>query len=131
MRTRGRRLARLLLALAVVLVPQAAPGHARLTRSEPADGARVAAPAALQLWFDERLEAGFHTVRVSAFPDAPAGGSPDWAAGPPAVDRDDSRHLSVPLRPLPPGRYGAAWRVLSRDGHTAAGRIVFTVLPAP
>lgn len=32
--------------------------------------------------------------------------------------------------PLPAGDYVAAWRVLSRDGHTAPGRLTFRVVAA-
>jgi methionine-rich copper-binding protein CopC len=43
------------------------------------------------------------------------------------VDPKDRTHLMVKVGALKPGDYVVDWRVLSRDGHSAPGRITFTV----
>lgn len=99
--------------------------HARLTRSEPERGSTVAtAPGEVRLWFNELLDEGFNAVEIYV-----AGVKPrtNLAAGKPVVSRKDRTQLTVPVKLLSPGEYVVEWRVLSRDGHTAPGRMTFKV----
>jgi len=52
------------------------------------------------------------------------------AKGKPKVDPADRTHLTVGLAALKPGKYVIQYRVLSRDGHTAPGRVTFQVREA-
>jgi methionine-rich copper-binding protein CopC len=47
----------------------------------------------------------------------------------PKIDPKDRTHLSLDLPALDADTYALEYRVLSRDGHTAPGRINFTLLP--
>jgi methionine-rich copper-binding protein CopC len=127
-----------LLALAAVLVaqmfltgPRAALAHARLIRSTPAHQARLAAPPGrVELWFSELLEDGFNSVEVVRAAEVTAKPRTNLARGAPTVDRDDRTRMTVPVQELGPGDYAVEWRVLSRDGHSAAGRFTFRVQTA-
>jgi methionine-rich copper-binding protein CopC len=115
----------LLFSLALAVTAHA---HARLLRATPANGAEVsAAPSQLELWFNELLEGGFNTVTVFAASELGSKARTDFTQEKPVVDARDRTHLTVKLRPLPPGEYIVEWRVLSRDGHSAPGRFTFRV----
>jgi methionine-rich copper-binding protein CopC len=98
--------------------------HARLQRSEPrAKSTMRTPPAQVRLWFSERLEPAFSSIRV-------------LNEGKEPVDRADSRvdqsapkQLRVSLTPLLPGKYEVIWRVLSVDGHVTEGNFTFSVAP--
>ena len=114
--------------LLLALLPSAkAEAHARLVAASPREsGLLAAAPAQLDLWFDEVLDEGFHEVTVVPVDEAPA--KARNRAGVVAVDPDDRTHLSVPLERLPNGAWAVRWRVLSRDGRGARGRFEFRVI---
>ena len=96
--------------------------HAFLDHAQPAVGSTVAAPpATVALWFTERLEPAFSTVRVLG----PSGEPVDRGA--PQVGPDDATRLSVALKPLGPGRYKVEWRVVSVDTHVTNGSFSFEV----
>jgi len=124
---------RLLVGLCGVLVLTATPtamAHARLTRSLPVEKTALdTAPQQIELWFNELLDHGFNHVVV--FPASEVKLKPkersNFADGKPEVDAADRTHLTVKLKPLPAGDYVVEYRVLSRDGHTAPGRVRFTV----
>lgn len=98
--------------------------HAMLDRSTPRVGSRVkVAPARLELWFTEPLEAAFSTVKVV---DA---GNRQVDGRDAAIDKADRTHLSVAMAPLPPGRYRVVWRVVSLDTHATDGDFTFDVSP--
>ncbi len=121
----------LVLALAGLAAPLQAWGHAQLMRSTPANLARLStAPSRVDLWFDERLDSGSHTVRIIAVRVDLRQASAEKIAKPPRVDPVDPSHLTLDLPPLPAGHYVIEWRVQSMDGHTAAGRITFDILAA-
>jgi len=106
-----------------------AAAHARLTRAVPSDGSSLATPPAkIDLWFNELLDDDFNDVAVHR---ANADGGPaddeNFATGKPQVDPSDRTHLVTDLRPLAPGDYVVQWKVLSRDGHSARGRVRFSV----
>ncbi len=111
--------------------PRAALAHARLVRATPANQARLAAPPErVELWFSELLEDGFNSVEVVRAAEVTAKPRTNLARDVPTVDRDDRTRMTVPVQELGPGDYAVEWRVLSRDGHTAAGRFTFRVQTA-
>jgi methionine-rich copper-binding protein CopC len=119
-----------LLATLLVLAtgPTPAQAHARLERSQPANDATVAAPSTIELWFNELLDDEFNDVAVYR---AKADGSPaddaNLATAKPRVDDADRTHLTTPVGTLAPGAYVVHYKVLSRDGHSARGRVLFRV----
>ena len=111
------------LALAVcALTAAAAGGHAVLQRAEPrVEGTLKRAPDEVKLYFSERLEPAYSSVRVVN----------DRGA---QVDRRDSRVdrsnpvlLRATLPPLPPGTYKVIWRVLSIDADVTEGGFTFRI----
>lgn len=121
----------LVVAQVLLTGPHAALAHARLVRSAPANQARLAAPPErVELWFSELLEDGFNSVEVVQAAEVTAKPRTNLARGAPTVDRHDRTRMTVPVQELGPGDYAVEWRVLSRDGHTAAGRFTFRVQTA-
>lgn len=113
---------------AVLATPGDALAHARLTRAEPADGAVLTAPpTSIELWFNERLDDEFNDVAVYRARDGAPADEKNLAAGAPLVDEADRTHLETPVGALAPGDYVVQWKVLSRDGHSARGRLRFKV----
>jgi hypothetical protein len=98
--------------------------HAFLQRAEPRVGSTVRTPPAqVRLWFSERLEPAFSSVRVVNETGE-------------RVDKEDNKvtpsapkQLSVSLPPLPAGIYRVFWRVLSVDTHVTEGDFTFRVAP--
>lgn len=117
------------LAAALVLAARApAHAHARLERAAPANGATVAAPAAIELWFNELLDDEFNDVAVyRAKPDGSPADDANLATAKPRLDPADRTHLTTPVGAMAPGPYVVQYKVLSRDGHSARGRILFRV----
>ncbi len=115
------------LALLLALAPRAE-AHAHLVKSTPAKAAELStAPAQIDLWFNELLEEGFNTVEVYPASELTAEKHSNLTEGKVVVDAKDHTHLTVKLAALKPGDYVVDWRVLSRDGHSAPGRITFTI----
>jgi copper resistance protein C len=111
-------------ALAVLAEAGVAFAHAFLDRALPAVGSTVhGSPAEVKLWFTQRLEPAFSTVRV-----LDAGGA-QVDAKDKRVDRDDATVLRVSLPKLAPGKYRVVWRVLSADSHASVGDYTFEVAP--
>ncbi len=106
----------------LVLAPESGRGHAYLVKSLPVRRAVLfRAPARVQLWFNERLEAQFSRLSV-------------WNQDGTQVDlgdvevgRDDPTKLSVGLPALSPGTYTVKYRVLSVDGHVVENQFLFTL----
>ena len=112
----------LALAPIVVGVP-AASGHSAVIGTEPADGAVLeAAPATVTVTFDSGLiDVG--TALVVRVDDSLIVSSPQPTFG--------RRSLSTGIAAdAPPGRYTAAFRVVSADGHTITDSFSFTVTGA-
>ena len=129
----GFRLILLPLAIAVLisLGIQPAFAHARLVKSNPADKAKLEeAPKQIELWFNELLDKGFHSVAVYPESEVNSKDRTSLTKGDVKVDGKDSTRLTVELKTLKPGKYVVDYRVLSRDGHSAPGRLTFEVLPA-
>ena len=102
-----------------------AEAHAFLRDATPAVGSVVAtAPAAVAIDFTEGVEPAFSTIVVT---DA-AGTRVD--DGRPHAGAVETR-LVVGLKPLAPGRYLVAWRVVATDTHRTEGSFSFTVTPRP
>jgi copper resistance protein C len=102
----------------------AAFAHAFLDRALPAVGSTVhGPPAEVRLWFTQRLEPAFSTVRVLDR----SGRQVD--AKDKRVDRDDATLLRVSLPPLAPGTYRVVWRVVTPDSHASEGDYTFVVVP--
>jgi methionine-rich copper-binding protein CopC len=97
-------------------------GHSGLQRTEPpAESNLKRPPSEVKLYFTERLEPAYSTVRVKD----------DNGA---QVDRQDAHVdpsnpllLRATLQPLEQGAYTVNWRVLSVDGHVTEGRFAFQV----
>jgi len=110
----------------VLCVPTSAWPHARLVKSIPESRAVLStAPAHVQLWFTERLEAHFCQLSV-------------WNAAGQRVDRGDiqrdpenPKKLAVGLPALAPGLYTVQYRVLSVDSHIVENQFTFTVRGSP
>jgi methionine-rich copper-binding protein CopC len=109
----------------------ASQAHARLLKSIPSEnGEIVSGSKTLEFWFNELLEEQFNSVKVFAADSAGKQERKDFAKGKPRVDPKDKTHLIVNIEVLPPGEYIAEYRVLSRDGHSAPGRLLFKVVAA-
>jgi len=103
-------------------------GHAQLIKSDPPDKAELKeSPARIDLWFNELLDDNFNSIEVIPAAEISAQKHSNFAKGKPKVDPADRTHLTVRVTQLTPGKYVISYRVLSRDGHTAPGRIAFQV----
>jgi methionine-rich copper-binding protein CopC len=112
--------------LSLLLLPTSGWSHAGLVKSVPARRAVLSqAPARVQLWFTERLEARFCHVSVWNATEQQID-SADMRLGP-----DDPKLLSVGLPALAPGIYTVKYRVLSVDGHVVESQFSFTLRGSP
>ena len=108
--------------VAWVLCVGLALAHSGLERAEPPVESKLKRPPSeVKLYFTERLEPAYSTIRVTD----------DHGA---EVDRQDSHVdpsnpllLRATLQPLEHGDYTVIWRVLSVDGHVTEGRFTFRV----
>jgi copper transport protein len=113
-------------ALAVLITPHSAWAHARLRKSDPTAGARLAAaPPWIRLWFTEVPEIAMTTVSLldSTGARVPLG----------APERDPEGQDGVRLgiqRALSPGVYTVRWRTAAADGHPSSGSLTFRVTAA-
>ena len=114
---------RLLLVLAAsVLTVTTAAGHAVLKSAEPRVESKLKrAPEEVKLYFSERLEPAYSSVRVVD----DRGQRVDRGDG--RVDRANPVLLRATLPPLPPGTYSVKWRVLSIDADVTEGAFTFRV----
>lgn len=98
--------------------------HAMLDHAVPRVGSSMrVAPDRVELWFSERLEPAFSTLKVLDS----SGRQVD--RGDASVDERDGTHFTVSLTPLPRGSYRVYWRVVSVDTHATAGDFAFEVSP--
>lgn len=114
---------RFLTALALVaLAASTARAHAFLDHALPAVGSTLPTPpGTIRLWFTQALEPAFSTVTVT---DQSGQRVDDGDA---KVDGSDATILQATLKPLRPGTYKVAWRVVSVDTHPTEGTFVFHV----
>jgi len=107
---------------ACALTATVAAGHAVLQRAEPrVESTLKRAPDEIKLYFTERLEPAYSSVRVVNDQNV-------------QVDRQDSRVdrsnpalLRATLPRLPPGTYKVIWRVLSIDADVTEGGFTFRI----
>lgn len=120
----GRLFAAALVALATLgLAAPAAQSHSELNSSSPAHGAILAsAPPTLRMSFSEGILPRFSSIILTVEQGAPR-------ALPVAV-HDQTLTAAVP-KGLPAGRWVAAYRVVSVDGHPISGTVSFTVRATP
>lgn len=105
------------LARSSLIIAHCFPDHA-----EPRVGAVLAEPPEeVRIWFTEKLEPTFSTLRVLD----ETGTRVNKGDG--KVAEEDRQLLRVDLPSLPQGVYTVEWKVLSVDGHGTAGRFTFTV----
>ncbi|HEY3108669.1 MAG TPA: copper resistance CopC family protein [Chloroflexota bacterium] len=108
--------------LLLALAGRAGAHHADLVRSEPARGARVAAPEEVRAWFNQPLVVPGSGLAVT---DA-AGGRVD--DGQPRRVDGDPHSLAVRLLDASPGAYTVTWRVTAEtDLDYAQGSFGFEV----
>lgn len=114
------------LATALGVSPGTAGAHALVTSSEPAAGARVAAPPPLAVVrFNSRIDHARSQLLL-----APAREGGGGTADERRLDLADApdTELRAALPALPPGRWRLRWQVLALDGHITRGDIAFLVL---
>jgi methionine-rich copper-binding protein CopC len=103
--------------------------HARLIKSIPAEKGEIIGPKAkIELWFNELLEQDFNSATVFPSSEINSKTRANLAKGKPMLDRTDKTHLTIDVEGLTPGEYVLEYRVLSRDGHSAPGRLRFKVV---
>lgn len=96
--------------------------HAGLTTAIPAKDAQLAsAPNDITLRFNEKLEAGFSTIKV-----VDAAGH-DVEAKKAMLDSSDPAVLHVQLPALKSGTYTVEWVAVGQDGHRRTGNYKFAV----
>ena len=120
----GRASARRIgLALAVsVLTASVVAGHAVLQRTEPrVESTLKRAPDEVKLYFTERLEPAYSSVRVVNA----RGVQVDRRDS--HVDRSNPVLLRATLPPIPAGTYKVLWRVLSIDADVTEGGFIFRI----
>jgi methionine-rich copper-binding protein CopC len=97
-------------------------GHSGLQRAEPPmESTLQRSPPEVKLYFSERLEPDYSTVRVKDGRGAPIDHQDAH------VDPSNPLLLRVTLPPLEHGTYAVIWRVLSVDSHVTEGRFTFRV----
>ena len=110
-------------ALAIAFSAVTAWAHPKVVRSGPAANAHLTqAPAKVQVWFHEELDAKGSKLTV-------------WNEQNEQVDRgdskvslDDRKLIEVGLKPLPLGRYIVKWRAMADDDKAVTqGQFTFTV----
>ena len=108
--------------LAVCATATSGSAHARLTGTDPEDGARLTTtPDTVTLTFSDPIDEQFVRVRLTG---------PD-AAPLPVAPRVDAGTVAVTVPSKLPGKYSLAFRVVSKDGHPVSGTISFVVTGTP
>lgn len=124
--SRLRAIAAALASIAVIATPALLLAHARLVRSTPsADSTLATAPSSLTLWFSERPELRFSTIRLLDSARVPV------TLGDIAKLAGDPTALTAPISaPIANGRYTVQWRTAAADGHATSGAFSFVVAVA-
>ncbi|MBL8984227.1 MAG: copper resistance protein CopC, partial [Gemmatimonadetes bacterium] len=96
--------------------------HLRLTKSEPAKDAVVAAPSQLQLWFSLKPAMSVTAVKLTSASDVAI------KLGKPTHAGDVKLPVVVSVdEPLAPGKYTVSYKTASSDMHPITGDYSFTV----
>src|SRR5687767_5511847 len=112
----------LMIGWALFILAPKAHAHAKLLRSQPANGEVLREKAkAIELTFDERLQAT--EINVIIVTD-PTGKRVDKNN---ATVSEDGKKLLAELEDLPAGIYSVEWRALSADNHSIKGKFSFTI----
>jgi|APAra7269097451_1048561.scaffolds.fasta_scaffold00497_2 methionine-rich copper-binding protein CopC len=104
-----------------------AQAHPKLLVSTPAEGAKGAAPAKIELQFSEPLTTKFSGARLLMT------GMPGMSHAPMPVKAsvaggsDPKSMIISPATPLPKGSYKVEWRAVSADTHPITGNLTFEV----
>jgi copper transport protein len=114
-----------LLAFWVLWHATSAHGHATLLKSEPLAGSALdQSPHSVRLYFDERIEAVFNSLRV-----VDESGQRVDNQQPRVTGQGDV--LEVGLHPIRKGKYSVFWTVNSLDGHQVSGQFGFGLQSPP
>jgi methionine-rich copper-binding protein CopC len=101
----------MLVVLSLLGAAAVAHAHAHLVETVPADKSRVAAPATVQLKFNEAVKLTALTLQQGKEAAKPLTPLPSEA----------SATVSVPLPTLAAGDYVVEWRIAGEDGHIISG----------
>jgi methionine-rich copper-binding protein CopC len=118
-----RRLAPLLLAGSLVLLPTLALGHTELAASDPADGSTVTEPPdEVVLTFEGEVGEGSSFGVIG--PDGEAAGQGELD-----LEVADRNTLRGEVTVTEPGAYRVVWSVVGEDEHPVEGEVTFTYDP--
>jgi methionine-rich copper-binding protein CopC len=121
MKTRTSQLIHLAIIVAFTLLLPALPmAHAKLEKTEPADGATIAAvPPSVQMWFDEKLDAKVSKIELTG----PAG---KVAVGQTHAMGDKVLMADITGK-MVDGAYTVDYQTAGDDGHVQKGKFGFTL----
>jgi len=105
---------------ALCLVAAPALANAHLTKSSPANGAKIKSPHRVVLTFSEALEPAFSGALLLDKDGRNLSGEPVKVSG---------RVMTLSPAPLDPGQYTVSWHAVGHEGRRQEGRINFTVRP--
>ena len=112
----------LLFTVFLLIMPNAARGHAYPDHADPKVGATInASPDRVRIWFDSELEPDFSTIMVHNAESTMVNNKDG------RVNSSDATLLEVSVPRLPPGKYRVIWRVVARDGHLTSGDYTFSI----
>jgi methionine-rich copper-binding protein CopC len=107
-------------AAALCLVAAPAFANAHLTKSSPANGAKIKSPHRVVLTFSEALEPAFSGALLLDRDGRNLSGEPVKVSG---------RVITLSPAPLDPGLYTVSWHAVGHEGKRLEGRIHFTIRP--
>ena len=97
--------------------------HTKLLKSSPAAHDTVAvSPAAVKLWFSEKIELPVSSVKLTG-----PKGAKITLGELTVADSAGSPVVATITKPLADGAYKVSWKAASKDGHPATGTVNFTV----
>jgi hypothetical protein len=112
----------LLFTVFLLIMPNAARGHAYPDHADPKVGATISAsPDRVRIWFDSELEPDFSTIMVHNAESTMVNNRDG------RVNPSDATLLEVSVPHLPPGKYRVIWSVVARDGHHTTGDYTFSI----
>lgn len=113
--------AALSLALTIVFGWSWVQAHTKLERSEPMEGATVAAPVKqIQIWFNQKPDGKVSRITLTG----PSG----VVKTSDARVKDETSITASVEADTPNGKYSVAWQTAGKDGHVQKGEFSFTVL---
>ncbi|MDE2598429.1 MAG: copper homeostasis periplasmic binding protein CopC [Rhodocyclaceae bacterium] len=108
------------------MVSAAAFAHPKLVSSTPADQSTGAAPAKIELHFNEDLVTQFSGAKLT-MTSMPGMDMPMKMPVKVSPGDDAKTMVLTPTSPLPAGGYRVDWRAVSSDTHPITGNFSFTV----